>query len=30
MLIAIMGDSFANFMELREINTIRTKLHILA
>ena len=30
MLIAIMGDSFANFMENREINTIRTKLQILA
>ena len=30
MLIAIMGDSFANFMELRDVNTIRTKLQILA
>mmetsp|Transcript_30121 Transcript_30121/g.39989 ORF Transcript_30121/g.39989 Transcript_30121/m.39989 type:complete len:184 (-) Transcript_30121:387-938(-) len=29
MLIAIMGDSFANFMENREVNSIRTKLGIL-
>ena len=29
MLIAIMGDSFANFMEYRFVNGIRTKLQIL-
>ena len=30
MLIAIMGDSFANFMEMKDINSTRTKLEILA
>ena len=29
MLIAIMGDSFANFMEFRNVNGIRTKMQIL-